>query len=208
MDFLLQVPTVHYCEMALNAIIARPWYALSNIAFLIVGSVILRQGGQHSKAFGGLALLIGTLSFVYDSTFTYLSQLFDLSGMLLLIGYLLYLNLSHVVPRRLLKQLLLVGFVAAWVRVRDRAHRWWRSFLSDLAKYCPDTRTIGWTGTPFRGNGVWLTAGDEPLFTNIATRVTMRELLDLGFLSPLVTNQTEEGRQKNRRVEVIVTSTR
>ena len=37
MDFLLQTPTVHYCEMALNAIIARPWYALSNIAFLIVG---------------------------------------------------------------------------------------------------------------------------------------------------------------------------
>jgi DNA repair protein RadD len=33
---------------------------------------------------------------------------------------------------------------------------------------------------------VWLTAGDTPLFTNIATRVTMRELLDLKFLSPLV----------------------
>jgi DNA repair protein RadD len=62
----------------------------------------------------------------------------------------------------------------------------WRKFLTDLAKYCPSARTIGWTGTPFRGNGVWLTAGDEPLFTNVATRVTMRELLDLGFLSPLV----------------------
>lgn len=62
----------------------------------------------------------------------------------------------------------------------------WRSFLKDLARYCPTARTIGWTGTPFRGNGVWLTAGDDALFTNIATRVTMRELLDLGFLSPLV----------------------
>jgi DNA repair protein RadD len=62
----------------------------------------------------------------------------------------------------------------------------WRSFLNDLAKYNPHTRCIGWTGTPFRGNGVWLTAGDDPLFTNIATRVTMRELLGLGFLSPLV----------------------
>lgn len=30
----------------------------------------------------------------------------------------------------------------------------------------------------------------------------------VGFLAPLATNQTEEGRQKNRRVEVIVTSTR
>lgn len=75
MDVLFQPPTVEYCEVVLNAIIARPWYALSNIAFLIAGSVMLHQGGQHSKAFGGLALLVGTLSFVYDSTFTYLSQL-------------------------------------------------------------------------------------------------------------------------------------
>jgi DNA repair protein RadD len=62
----------------------------------------------------------------------------------------------------------------------------WRSFLADLSAICPHTRTIGWTGTPFRGNGVWLTAGDDPLFTNIATRVTMRELLELEFLTPLV----------------------
>lgn len=62
----------------------------------------------------------------------------------------------------------------------------WRKFLSDLAIYCPSARTIGWTGTPFRGNGVWLTCGDQALFTNIATRVPMRELLDLNFLSPLV----------------------
>ena len=62
----------------------------------------------------------------------------------------------------------------------------WRAFLKDLAKYNPDTRCIGWTGTPFRGNGVWLTAGDDALFTHIATRVKMRELLDLGFLAPLV----------------------
>ena len=62
----------------------------------------------------------------------------------------------------------------------------WRRFLSDLGKYNPTTRTIGWTGTPFRGNGVWLTAGDAPLFTNISTRVTMTELLGLSFLSPLV----------------------
>lgn len=62
----------------------------------------------------------------------------------------------------------------------------WRQFLGDLARTCPHARTIGWTGTPFRGDGVWLTAGDDALFTNIATRVTMRELLDLKFLSPLV----------------------
>ena len=61
----------------------------------------------------------------------------------------------------------------------------WRNFISDLRRSSPHCRVIGWTGTPFRGNGVWLTAGDEALFTSIATRVPMRELLDLGFLSPL-----------------------
>lgn len=62
----------------------------------------------------------------------------------------------------------------------------WREFLAELSRFNPHTRCIGWTGTPFRGNGVWLTAGDTPLFTHVATKVTMRELLDLGFLSPLV----------------------
>lgn len=62
----------------------------------------------------------------------------------------------------------------------------WRSFIADLTRYNPMTRVIGWTGTPFRGNGVWLTAGEEPLFTHVATQVKMRELLDLGFLAPLV----------------------
>lgn len=113
MAFLLQTPTVEYCEVALDALIARPWYALSNIAFLIAGIAILRHGGRHSRLFGGLALLIGTLSFIYDSTFTYISQLFDLSGMLLLIGYLLYLNLCRIMPRRFLKRLLLTGLVIA-----------------------------------------------------------------------------------------------
>jgi DNA repair protein RadD len=70
--------------------------------------------------------------------------------------------------------------------INPRETGMWRQFLNDLARTCPHARTIGWTGTPFRGNGVWLTAGDEALFTHIAARVTMRELLDLGFLSPLV----------------------
>jgi len=60
----------------------------------------------------------------------------------------------------------------------------------DLIKGCQRNnaavRVIGWTGTPFRGNGIWLTEGEQRLFTDIAARVTMRELLDEGFLAPLV----------------------
>jgi DNA repair protein RadD len=61
----------------------------------------------------------------------------------------------------------------------------YRSFLSSLGKSC-DFRTVGMTATPFRGNQVWLTDGDEPLFTGVASNVNMRELLDQGFIAPLV----------------------
>ena len=61
----------------------------------------------------------------------------------------------------------------------------YRNFLSKLSELC-EFRTVGMTATPFRGNGVWLTDGDEPLFTGIASRVSMRELLDAKFIAPLV----------------------
>ena len=61
----------------------------------------------------------------------------------------------------------------------------YRQFLSRLARinqFC----TVGFTATPFRGNGVWLTDGDNPLFTGVACTVTVQELLDDGFLSALI----------------------
>lgn len=61
----------------------------------------------------------------------------------------------------------------------------YRSFLSDLARYC-HFRTAGFTATPFRGNGVWLTDGKDPIFTGIAVNVTITQLLEAGYLSPLV----------------------
>jgi len=65
-----------------------------------------------------------------------------------------------------------------------------RSFLKDLGRIC-SFRTVGMTATPFRGNQVWLTDGDAPLFTGIASNVTMRELLDAGFIAPLVPPDVE-----------------
>lgn len=61
----------------------------------------------------------------------------------------------------------------------------YRQFLSDLAKYCA-FRVVGLTATPFRGNGVWLTDGDAPLFTGIAHTAKVADLMNDGFLSPLV----------------------
>ena len=61
----------------------------------------------------------------------------------------------------------------------------YRQFLSQLSKYC-EIRVVGMTATPFRGNGIWLTDGEAPLFTGIASNVLMRELLDARFIAPLV----------------------
>lgn len=63
----------------------------------------------------------------------------------------------------------------------------YRTLIAELGRFNPALRVIGWTGTPFRGDGVWLTDAEEPLFHGVAARVTMRELLDLGFLAPLRT---------------------
>ena len=61
----------------------------------------------------------------------------------------------------------------------------YRRLLSDLARLC-QFRVVGLTATPYRGNGVWLTDGEDPLFSAIAHEVRMRELLDAGHLAPLI----------------------
>lgn len=67
----------------------------------------------------------------------------------------------------------------------------WRKFIADLARYGnAGVRVIGWTGTPFRNGGVWITAGDDPLFHGIAAKVSMQQMLAEGYLAPLVSVQT------------------
>lgn len=63
----------------------------------------------------------------------------------------------------------------------------YRRLIGKLRRYCPAMRVIGWTGTAFRGDGVWLT--QHGLFSHVAARVTMGELLEAGYLAPLVTAQ-------------------
>ena len=67
----------------------------------------------------------------------------------------------------------------------------YRTFIDNIQQYGnPHLCVIGFTGTPFRGDGVWLHHGEDPLFHGIATQVGMSELLELGYLSPLVVDTT------------------
>lgn len=66
----------------------------------------------------------------------------------------------------------------------DGAGRY-RQLLKDLSQYC-QFRVMGTTATPFRGSGIWLTDGKDPLFSGIAYDVPMEELFKDGYLAPLV----------------------
>jgi DNA repair protein RadD len=61
----------------------------------------------------------------------------------------------------------------------------YRQFLADLARYCK-FRCVGLTATPFRGDGVYLTDGEDPFFNGVAHTVTMQSLIDAGYLSTLI----------------------
>lgn len=67
--------------------------------------------------------------------------------------------------------------------ISPKAASMYQRFIADLRQVNPGMRVIGWTGTAFRGDGVWLT--HHGLFSHVAARVTMRELLDADYLAPL-----------------------
>ena len=103
---LFSTPTIEYCEKPIQGLIKRPYYALSNLAFILSGVLILYKGkmSRLAKIFGFTALTMGLLSFFYDASYLYISQLFDLAGMFLFVNILLYLNLKSL--KKALKNLI------------------------------------------------------------------------------------------------------
>jgi len=62
----------------------------------------------------------------------------------------------------------------------------WRKFINDMRSYGNKNMcVIGWTGTPFRNGGIWLTADEQSLFSGIAARITMTDMLAQKYLCPL-----------------------
>jgi DNA repair protein RadD len=66
--------------------------------------------------------------------------------------------------------------------ISPKAASMYQRFIAALRVLNPALRVIGWTGTAFRGDGVWLTA--HGLFSHIAARVKMADLLAQGYLAP------------------------
>lgn len=83
-----------------------------------------------------------------------------------------------------------IGIVDECHNINTDSKGIYRKFLAAQQQMNPTFRLIGMTGTPFRGNGVWLWEGKDPIFTGIASQVTMKDLLKRKFLSPLVVPET------------------
>lgn len=65
----------------------------------------------------------------------------------------------------------------------------YRRFLNDLTRINPAVKVIGLTATPFRVDSGMLHEGKNALFTDIAFEAPVRDLIDAGYLSPLVSKQ-------------------
>jgi DNA repair protein RadD len=65
----------------------------------------------------------------------------------------------------------------------------YRRFLDGLKRLNPLLKVIGFTATPYRLDSGLLHGGDGAIFTDIAFEVSVRELIDQGYLSPLVSKR-------------------
>jgi DNA repair protein RadD len=65
----------------------------------------------------------------------------------------------------------------------------YRRFLDGLAQINPALKVIGLTATPFRVDCGMLHEGKNALFTDIAYEAPVRDLIDQGYLSPLISKQ-------------------
>jgi DNA repair protein RadD len=67
----------------------------------------------------------------------------------------------------------------------------YRLFLETLTRINPALKVIGFTATPYRTGSGMLHEGMGALFTDIAYEVSVRELIEQGYLCPLISKAAE-----------------
>jgi DNA repair protein RadD len=66
----------------------------------------------------------------------------------------------------------------------------YRHFLSQLKEINPYLKMVGLTASPYRLDSGWLHKGDGAMFTDIAYEASVLNLINDGYLSPLVSKAT------------------
>ncbi len=66
----------------------------------------------------------------------------------------------------------------------------YRQFIAALLVINPKLKICGYTATPYRQNQGYLTEGKNPIFTDIALDIPVLHLLEEGYLTPVITPET------------------
>lgn len=63
-------------------------------------------------------------------------------------------------------------------------------FFEELRRFCPHIKIVGMSATPYRLDSGPLIKGDARIFTDIAYSISIKDLIEQGYLAPLTTAAT------------------
>lgn len=66
----------------------------------------------------------------------------------------------------------------------------YEKFFAELRRYCPHTKIVGMSATPYRLDSGPLIKGESRIFTHLAYSVSIKDLIQQGYIAPLVTAST------------------
>ena len=75
--------------------------------------------------------------------------------------------------------------------ISRKASSMYGKFFADLRKVYPDMRLLGLTATPYRLDSGRLDTGDDAMFEKIIYEADVADLIEQGFLSPLISKSTD-----------------
>lgn len=75
--------------------------------------------------------------------------------------------------------------------ISRKSQTMWGKFISDLRVMNPELRVVGYSGTHWRLDSGYLHEGDDRMFDGVAYEIGMLELIEMGYLTPLVTVQPD-----------------
>lgn len=89
--------------------------------------------------------------------------------------------------------------------IQKKSAGMYRAFIDHVKEKFPHVLVIGWTGTVWRTDGGSLVDGKDKLFDEVVARVSVKELLDLGYLSPIVvpSHEIQSKRAPTMQAEII-----
>lgn len=94
------LPNVKWCEETLCSIIAEPANTWSNLAYLVVAAWLWwftrKDESRTLRFWAPVSFWVGTTSFVYHASVTFVTQVFDFWGMYFFFGLVLLLNLIRM----------------------------------------------------------------------------------------------------------------